>query len=106
MTMNHIELLKEIILSNIDRDKYLVFLFGSRAGSQHRDNSDIDVGFYGADSSEKYFQTIKDLLNESIIPYHVDLVDFFSAESKFKKIALENIEIWNQPKDTDLNIPS
>lgn len=42
---------------------------------------------------------IEDELEESIIPYTVDLIDFKNVTADFKKIALEDIIVWNRPKN-------
>jgi hypothetical protein len=36
----------------------------------------------------------KQILQESNIPFKVDIVDFSSAKENFQKIALKDIEIW------------
>lgn len=49
-----------------------VALFGSRATGKYRDNSDIDLVIYG-DIDEKIIDRLWTLLNESNLPYKVDL---------------------------------
>ena len=41
---------------------------------------------------------IKDELEDHPIPVDVDIVDFSTVSSEFKKIALKKIQLWNNPK--------
>lgn len=90
-----VELVKQIVLNHIDTNQYQVFLFGSRACGNAKKHSDIDVGILGNQkfSVIKKFD-IEDAIDESIVPYKVDLVDFFSLDNKFKSEALKKIVIW------------
>lgn len=89
---------REIILHYIDREDISVFLFGSRTKSP-RISSDLDIGFLGSTRvSRKTLSRIRFDLEESDIPYHVDLVDFNTVSESFKKTALEDIKVWNQGK--------
>lgn len=95
----YINLAKEIILKYVPKDKYAVFLFGSRANGKNNRVSDIDIGFLGEKELPVMIKSaIEDELEESIIPYTVDLIDFKKVASDFKKIALKHIIIWNCPK--------
>lgn len=96
----YIEIAKNHVLSLIDKKSTSVFLFGSRADGTFRPDSDIDIGFLG-DCKIDYllFNKIRIALEESNVPYHFDLVDFYSVDDSFKKIAMENIIIWNKSKN-------
>lgn len=50
-----------------------VAIFGSRATGTYRDNSDIDLVVYGSQLSENDINRLWTLLNESNIPYKIDL---------------------------------
>lgn len=101
----YVDIAKEIILSLVDKEKISVFLYGSRAANNARHDSDIDIGLW---SSEKINSTlireINDAIEESIVPYHIDITDFTKVSSKFKKIATEKIIIWNKGKDFNLSL--
>ena len=75
-----------------------VYLFGSRARGVHRRNSDIDIGFSGL--SEHEFVSIRDRLlselEESVIPHHVDLVNFDTAPVNFLNVVLQEVIVWKQ----------
>ena len=96
----YLNLAKEIILKNVPKDDFAVFLFGSRASGKSYRTSYIDIGFMGEKELPILIKSnIEDELEESIIPYTVDLIDFKKVSSDFKRIALENIMIWNCPKN-------
>lgn len=97
------EMTKEMVLNHIELDKYAVFLFGSQTAKPISRKSDIDIGVLGHEKMplSKIFE-LKSMIDNSIIPFKVDIVDFFSASSDFKRVALKNIEIWNQPKSIDI----
>lgn len=100
----YLNITKEIVLRNIDKNKFTVFIFGSRADGTNLSNSDIDIGFLGDEPlSSKTLSKIYYEIEESVVPYHIDLVDFYKVNSKFKEIALTKVIIWNKPKNFKLN---
>ena len=100
MSNPYLEKAKEIVLARIPREDYSVFLFGSRAEGQERETSDLDIGFLGIKPvPEKLIREIREALDESVIPYRVDLVDFHKVDPAFKVIALKKVIVWNQAKN-------
>jgi len=99
----YLNIAKEIILKYVPKDDFAVFLFGSRANGKYNRTSDIDIGFMGEKELPIMIKsTIEDELEESIIPYTVDLIDFKKVSPDFREIALEHIMIWNCPKNITL----
>jgi len=94
----YISMIKEIIFSVIDKNEYKVFMFGSRVTKKFNSYSDVDVGILGKKPLGKVYYKIINRIEESIIPYKVDIIDFALVDEKFKKIALQEIEIWNDPE--------
>jgi len=92
----YLDIIKNIVLSNIDRSEHFVFLFGSRARGNKSRTADVDIGILGKKPIGKIYYKIIDEIEESIVPYKVDVIDFSLADEKFKKIAMQNIEVWNQ----------
>ena len=85
--------IKKIIGKFIDLKKYDVFVFGSRAESKARKFSDYDIGILGDRTVPMgKIALIKDELEESDLPYRVDVVDFRLVSKDFKKIALSKIK--------------
>lgn len=88
---------REIVLKNIDKDKYAAFLYGSMVSDPLK-AYDMDIGIYGSDKVPfEVVENIKDELDESIVPFRYDIVDFKNADESFKKFALKDIKIWNKP---------
>ena len=100
----YVELAREIILNLVDKENTSVFLFGSRTGLNYKHDSDIDIGFLANHKLDnKLFNKISEALEDSIVPYHIDLVDFTNVDKEFKKIALGEIEIWNKAPNSNIN---
>lgn len=96
MKVDYLELTKEIILKHIDCKKFKVFLFGSRACGNEKFYSDIDIGILGKEKlNSVVIANIENELEESIVPYNVDIVDFSKVDKDFKRYALEKIIKWN-----------
>lgn len=47
-------------------------------------------------------ENIKEGLDESIVPFRYDIIDFIDADEEFKKYALREIRIWNKPDYIEL----
>jgi predicted nucleotidyltransferase len=94
--INYVELTKQIVLQHILANQFKVFLFGSRVCGNAKKFSDIDVGILGncKFSTLLRFQIEEDI-DESLVPFKVDIVDFFNVDEKFKKEALKQIVEWN-----------
>lgn len=85
--------IKETIARFLDLRKYKVFLFGSRASNNAHKFSDFDVGIKGKKPvPPKILTLIKDILEESNLPYTIDVVDFSSVSKNFEKTALKKIK--------------
>jgi len=86
--------MKKIIFDNLDREKFKVFLFWSRAKWNYKYNSDYDIWIIGKEKIDyrKFLKTKREL---DELPYLIDLVDFKKTDKDFKELALKNINIWN-----------
>lgn len=91
----YITIIKEIVLSCINPKEHTVFLFGSRAMNKSQKISDVDIGIQGKKPLGDIYYKIINKIEESIVPYKVDIVDFSLVDEKFKKTALKKVEIWN-----------
>lgn len=97
MINDYISLTKSIVLSNIDKKEFDVFLFGSRANGTFHEMSDIDIGILGKVALDVITKgKLEDAIYESIVPFKVDIIDFNNAAEDFKKIAMKNIIYWNK----------
>jgi predicted nucleotidyltransferase len=77
---------------------FTIFLFGSRAEGNFQRGSDYDIGVRGLD--EATFFRLKTLLadevEESLIPYKADIINFDTVSETFRNIALRNTVLWKQ----------
>ncbi|HCN82373.1 MAG TPA: nucleotidyltransferase domain-containing protein [Sphingobacteriaceae bacterium] len=104
MSKDYIAIVKKIVLEHVPLNEYAVFLFGSRAAGNAHEMSDIDIGILGKEPLNVVTKLdLEEFLEESIVPYHIDVIDFFSTDSSFRKEALSRIQIWNCPKNISLS---
>ena len=104
MTFDYIDIVKQIVLKHIPKDNFAVFLFGSRAVGNAKPLSDIDIGILGLEPLPTIIKVdLESDLEESIVPYKIDLIDFYQVDKDFKKEALNTIQIWNCPKNISLS---
>ena len=95
----YLNMLKEIILSIVDTKKVMVFLFGSRISGHHSSSADADIGLLADERlSTNLYHKIRNAIDESIIPWEVDIIDFTRADQTFKEATLKDIVIWNMPE--------
>ena len=77
--------------------KNQVFIFGSRAKGKARKFSDYDIGVTGKKPLNfKKIAQINEELEESDLPYRVDVVDFSTVSKSFKNIALSKLKNYEQ----------
>lgn len=85
----------KIIKSNLNSylpKNYKAFIFGSRATNNNRPFSDIDLGILGPKPVDRRkLNSLSFSLEDSNIPYIVDIVDFSTVSDKFKATALKKI---------------
>jgi len=96
---NYIQLAKKIVLSCIGTEPYTVFLFGSRAVSENAGMSDIDIGILERKNKRLPVElklSILEALEESVIPFPIDLVDFSTVSPDFKRVAMKKVVIWKE----------
>jgi predicted nucleotidyltransferase len=102
--MNYIDIVKQIVLKHVPNNEFAVFLFGSRAAGNSNSLSDIDVGVLGMEPlPTSILANLESDLEESIVPFKIDLIDFYQVDKAFKNEALSTVQIWNCPKNIKLN---
>lgn len=69
-----------------------VFIFGSSLKT--KSFADVDVGLVGKAVKASELYRAKEELEESTLPYKIDLVDFNTVESSFKKEVLSGKIQW------------
>jgi hypothetical protein len=85
---------RRIVLAGLRDLGVRVFLFGSRARGDARATSDIDVALLSARPIPRgTLAAIREALEESRVPFRVDLVDLAAAGAELREHALrEGIE--------------
>lgn len=72
-----------------------IFLFGSRAAGSAGRFSDIDIGFVSpVQVSPFLLSEIREIIEDSFVPFKVDLTDFSKVGEAFKREALKTIVEW------------
>ena len=92
MQHNYLDITKNIVLQHIANNNFKVFLFGSRACGNEKKMSDIDIGILGNEKFPLQLKfEIQEAIEESIVPFKVDIIDFFNVDGNFKEEALKKI---------------
>lgn len=79
--------------------KATIYLFGSRARQDNSPEADIDIALdIGSTIDPFVLSSIKELIDESTIPFSVDVVDIHTVSQKLKNNILKDGIIWYQPK--------
>ena len=87
------DFLKKLLNEKLPVDSS-IFLFGSRTKKDHSKSSDIDIGVISEKLDKKTIMNIKETIEESFIPFKVDIVDFTKVDETFKEEALRSIVRW------------
>ena len=72
-----------------------VYLFGSRATGSYKDASDFDIGVLAARDISRELSLARERLEDSNIPFTVDLVDLSATSEEFaRRVREEGILLW------------
>jgi len=81
-----LEQLRRIVLDALGERDAAVYLFGSMATGETRHASDIDVAILPREKLPRaFFATLAETIEESTIPYNVDLVDLREVGTAFRE---------------------
>jgi predicted nucleotidyltransferase len=73
-----------------------LYLFGSRARGDARRASDVDIAILpDAPLEPGTLARIRDALEESTIPYEVEVIDLSSVDESFRRKVLAEAIAWN-----------
>jgi predicted nucleotidyltransferase len=85
-----------LVLEHFEQESGLeIFYFGSRVSGKFSRRPDLDVDHRKKDDSLLSLVTIgmlKEKVEESVIPFELDFVDFNRVEASFANQASENVE--------------
>jgi predicted nucleotidyltransferase len=73
-----------------------VFLYGSRARNTARKTSDVDIALLAANKlPDGFIAHLRELIEESTIPYQVDIIDLNEVDNDFRQKILQEAKPWN-----------
>ena len=80
-----VERLRQLVLGALGERDAEVYLFGSHARGDVRHASDIDIGILpGEQFPPIFFSRLQEIIEESTIPYEVDLIDLGKVSPAFR----------------------
>ena len=85
--------LKQFLKEFFQDTKVEIYLFGSRARGDHVPYSDIDIGFVSKDAKDisGRLTALREILEESHLPYKVDLVEIAEDSQLLDVVRKEGI---------------
>ena len=87
---------KQIVLEYLGDTGAQIYLFGSWALGKEARGSDIDVGvWYEKPLPAGSLSHLRDALEESTLPYSIDLVDLTRTDPFFREKVIKEAEVWN-----------
>jgi uncharacterized protein len=90
-----IEQLRRIVFEALGEHDAAVYLFGSHARGEVRQASDIDIAILPRGALPRgFFSDLADTIEESTIPYDVDLIDLRQVDPKFREEVLRTGVKW------------
>jgi predicted nucleotidyltransferase len=91
-----LEAIKRIVIKHLRDTGARVYLFGSWVRGEQQHSSDIDVGvWYEYPLPSGTLSYLREALEESTIPYTVDLVDLTRTNSDFRESVFKEGKLWN-----------
>lgn len=92
-----LEELRHMLLTALEGHEAAVWLFGSCARDEVKQHSDIDIAILPRDElSPNFFALLADEIDESTIPYDVELVDLRRADpALIEEVQREGVQ-WRE----------
>ena len=93
----YLEQLKDLSLSIFENEPVKIILFGSRARGDENPTSDVDIGIIPRKSScARQTALLKEKIEESTIPFKVEVVNLKEASEDFYNEALKDAVVWKE----------
>lgn len=87
--------LKELVVNFLKDREVKVILFGSRARGEGLPFSDVDIGIIpSGELSDKELAILRERIEDSNIPYKVEVINFSEVSEGFKESALKEAIVW------------
>lgn len=91
----YLEDLKSLVLNHLANYKVRVYLFGSYARGEARNTSDVDLAILPLEPiSNSVLVELRDKIEESTLPYQIDLIDMSIATDDLKAQILAEGLLW------------
>jgi len=96
-----LKLLKDMAKGVFKGEEVTVFLFGSRARGDYLETSDVDVAIISkGEVNKSKVALFRERIEDSNIPYKVDVVDLSQAPREFTdKVLKEGVLVWKSSKE-------
>jgi predicted nucleotidyltransferase len=92
LSEKELQLVKNILKNYVSNFEVLVF--GSRVSGNTHEHSDLDIALKGPDKIDLLLLAdIKDELQNSDLPFRVDIIDFNRISAEFQKVISSNHSI-------------
>ncbi|MBW1863262.1 MAG: nucleotidyltransferase domain-containing protein [Deltaproteobacteria bacterium] len=92
----YLDQVRKLLLGHLKGYRFQLFLFGSQSTRRAGRTSDIDVGILPlAPLPKGLLSEIREELEESHIPYSVDLVDLSRSNPEFRQHVREEGIVWS-----------
>ncbi|MCI6100163.1 MAG: nucleotidyltransferase domain-containing protein [Selenomonas sp.] len=93
--MKYLDCIKALVLQELQGEDASVFLFGSWARGEQKRSSDVDVAIeYHGPSNRRKIAGLCEALEESTIPYRVDIVDMQNTSTALVKEIRKDGIVW------------
>ena len=94
----HLQIVTEILKQHLP--DCTVLAFGSRVQNKAKKYSDLDLAVVGSERLDRRrLYRLKEAFEDSVLPFRVDVVDWFSLTVSFRSIISKCCEVIHRPAD-------
>ena len=90
-----LEMVKKVVLAALEKYDVKIYLFGSWARQSEKRSSDIDIAVgHEGDLPATVLPELRTMLEESNIPYRIDVLDLTLAEDFLRRKVIKEGIAW------------
>lgn len=90
-----LEMVKKVVLAALEKYDVKIYLFGSWARQSEKRSSDIDIAIeHEGDLPATVLPELRTMLEESNIPYRIDVLDLTLAEDFLRRKVIKEGIAW------------
>lgn len=94
----HLQIVTQILKQHLP--DCTVLAFGSRVQNNAKKYSDLDLAIVGSERLDRRrIYRLKEAFEDSVLPFRVDIVDWFSLTVSFRGIITKCCEVIHRPTD-------